>query len=351
MKNSTILAMIAPMIFTACFDEEVPVKSETPVPAVVEVETPTIDSAALLDSLMKLQVKLPVLIEPARFSQTAAKDFSKLASKTKGGYQIVRHVNEVSLTIKNVISRNVKTGTDILFLVDKTGSMSDDIEEIKTGMKMILKSLRKKKDIRFGMAFYGDRTSDSKWFFSSDFTTDYNLVESRIQDITAGGGGDEPESVYDGFFEATKRMDWDESRQKMVIILGDAPSQVREKSNYMLEDVVEFANTHGITTNFFPILLATNDDTRTRLTTPIMENFVSAMYPNPTNGPVQFRCNRVASYEYAVFDNSGKQVSHQFFTGMSGNIDLSAFENGLYVIRFVNQETSAVDIERVVLMK
>lgn len=350
MKYFIFIILIVSVTISSCFEDEIPENTQTLSVAEPSLES-TIDSSAIIDSLMALQVKLPVLMEPAKFSEEAAKDFNRLASKTGGNYRLIRHVNEVSLTIKNVISRNAKSGSDILFLVDKTGSMSDDIEEIKKGMKMILQSLRKKKDVRFGMAFYGDRLEDNKWFFSSDFTTDFDLVESRIQDITAAGGGDLPESVYDGFFEATKRMDWNTERQKMVIILGDAPSQTREKADYMLEDVIRFASEKGITTNFFPMLLATNDDSRATISKPVMDDFVSSVYPNPTSGQLAFKIKQSGSYEYAVFDNSGKQVLHSFFSGNEGTLDLSSFHNGLYLIRFVNEATSAVDIERVVLMR
>ena len=56
-----------------------------------------------------------------------------------------------------------------------------------------------------------------------------NLAEALnfITEIRSGGGGDTPEAVIDGLYEAGQNMNWTKNAQsssiKIVIHIGDAP--------------------------------------------------------------------------------------------------------------------------------
>lgn len=61
------------------------------------------------------------------------------------------------------------------------------------------------------------------------------------------------------------------------------------------------------------------------------------VYPNPSNG--QFYINSKAVFQMTVMDLNGKVILNKQTKGYTELIDLSAFENGLYIINLKNENT------------
>ena len=61
------------------------------------------------------------------------------------------------MEIANIIKDNMIDNTDIIFVLDKTGSMSDAIDNINIGLKQIMIFLQKHENIRLEKATYGDK--------------------------------------------------------------------------------------------------------------------------------------------------------------------------------------------------
>jgi hypothetical protein len=55
-----------------------------------------------------------------------------------------------------------------------------------------------------------------------DFTSDIRKVHESLSTLYASGGGDGPEAVTAGLWEALN-MDWNDSASKMVVLIADAP--------------------------------------------------------------------------------------------------------------------------------
>lgn len=302
------------------------------------------------DSLMRLYIPEPPLLGKAEFNMAAHKDFKELAEKSGGSFIKVRTSKEVAGTAVKIIQKNLKKGTDVLFLIDQTGSMSDDIENIKKGMKDIVGAIKKQRDIRCGMAFYGDINEDMNWFRHTRFTYNFDTLENLIKDFTASGGGDLPESVYDGFFEAMNTMNTDDSRKLMVMIIGDAPSLDSTLATHSLQDVLTYCNKRDVHINLFPMLLATNDDDVEDIT-PIHADLIYALYPNPTRGEVHFKTNRAGFYQYEVINQAGSIVKTGSLNGPEATINISELSKGLYAIRLIDSESRHTESHKVVLQK
>ena len=80
---------------------------------------------------------------------------------------------------------------DVLFLLDVTGSMGDEINQLKTAIADVssrLEQLPQHPDIRFGMTLFRDQ-GDTFVTSTFDLTGDLAAFQAALNDVVAGGGG------------------------------------------------------------------------------------------------------------------------------------------------------------------
>lgn len=117
---------------------------------------------------------------------------------------------------------------DVLFIVDSTGSMGDELEFLKADLLDILRkaqNLKSSISIRTGALFYRDEGQDEEYLIrTSPFTSDATKTSVFIKNQSAGGGGDFPEAVHTALEESLQSFDWDGSaRARIAFMLLDAP--------------------------------------------------------------------------------------------------------------------------------
>lgn len=136
---------------------------------------------------------------------------------------------------------------DIVFVIDTTGSMSDEIIQVKMHIKNIIEEIRNgtpKPDIRVGFVIYRDYADQETEYVYKIYlmTDDMELALLNLEEIEANGGGDENEVVTIGLDVAINEMNWrelddvslkyDEKQnpifsnstvRRMMFLIGDAP--------------------------------------------------------------------------------------------------------------------------------
>lgn len=119
---------------------------------------------------------------------------------------------------------------DICFVVDTTGSMSPFINEAKHRLVETVSRLSSDSSIQLQVALveYRDHPPQEKSFVTRTYalTSNMSKVQSYIAKLTASGGGDEPEAVYDGVAVACRELDWREHSLRFALLVGDAPPHV-----------------------------------------------------------------------------------------------------------------------------
>ncbi len=127
---------------------------------------------------------------------------------------------------------------DILFILDTTGSMGDEIQRLKDTLYSIhhqLTRLPVKPIVRFGMVLYRDR-GDSYVVRQEPFTADVDAFQALLDRVKAGGGGDTPEDLQEGLRSAVEKMKWSKNGVRLAFVVTDAPphlySNQRER-NYV----------------------------------------------------------------------------------------------------------------------
>ena len=127
---------------------------------------------------------------------------------------------------------------EVLFLIDTTGSMGDEIDQIKTSLLAVTSKAKARREdlvLRYGAVLYRD-LNDDYLTMAHPFTEDLQAFNSALQGVSAGGGGDLPEALNQGLERAVEGMQWQADAAKVVFLICDAPPQMRVKGDVLYGD-------------------------------------------------------------------------------------------------------------------
>ena len=115
---------------------------------------------------------------------------------------------------------------DLLFLIDATGSMDDEIDKLKNTMADIadqIATLPERPDVRYGLVAYRDR-GDAFIVRPYDFTSNLRDFQRNLAALRADGGGDEPEALNAALHTSLNELSWRaEDSVRLIILVADAP--------------------------------------------------------------------------------------------------------------------------------
>ena len=151
---------------------------------------------------------------------------------------------------------------DVLFLLDATGSMGDEIDRLKATIDTVAQrvaALDPAPDVRFAMTLYRDE-GDAFVTANYDFTGDIAEFQSALADVVADGGGDYPEALDEGLADALAKPSWRDPADavQLIFVVADAPPQVGRQVPVPYTDSVRAAVERGI--KIFPIASSESDD-------------------------------------------------------------------------------------------
>ena len=118
---------------------------------------------------------------------------------------------------------------EIMFVVDVTGSMGDEIDYLKNELKDVVEKIAATdgvKAINMAFLFYRDHTDEDVFIYNDflDVTDQKNLSQHQknLNKQYANGGGDYPEAVDEALAMATEKQ-WSQSSTKIIFHVYDAP--------------------------------------------------------------------------------------------------------------------------------
>jgi len=200
-------------------------------------------------------------VEPEPEPVVLTDDYNPVASSTfkelsddiiysKGPETIVEDIKKILDSIED------KDKLDVVFAIDATGSMKNDIETLKKDLlPSLLESFSDKPDARFGLLFYRDYGDNFSYknlpVRMFNFTSDLQSFSKNLKSIKIYGkeGGDIPEAVYEAMYASVEFYAWREDVQRLVILIGDAqphPSP-RGTKKYSKEFVTFLAKEKNVT--------------------------------------------------------------------------------------------------------
>ena len=115
---------------------------------------------------------------------------------------------------------------DLVFLIDATGSMQDEIDKLKATLHTIASEVARlpaKPDLCFGLVAYRDK-HDAFLVRSHDFTNNLVAFQTVLNQLQAAGGGDYPEAMNEALNETVHNLSWrGNGTSRMVFLIADAP--------------------------------------------------------------------------------------------------------------------------------
>ncbi|MCR4948237.1 MAG: VWA domain-containing protein [Treponema sp.] len=155
---------------------------------------------------------------------------------------------------------------DIVFAIDATGSMKNDLEKLKTDMRPLLADLFGENcKTRIGLLFYRDYGDTFKYMDLPvkvfGFTTNLTTFSKNLNSVRIYGkeGGDIPEAVYEAMYAACDFYSWRTAAEKKIILIGDAEPHPKPRGTgkYSKEYVLGIADSRKI--KIHSILLPRDD--------------------------------------------------------------------------------------------
>jgi len=138
---------------------------------------------------------------------------------------------------------------DVMFVVDATGSMGDELEFLKDELQDIISRVEKQANglkTQIGLVFYRDE-GDEYVVRDFDFETNLKTVQQNLNNQFAGGGGDFEEAVEQALAAAIFQKRWSENaRARLLFLILDAPPHNNPQVIGKLQKATQKAAQKGI---------------------------------------------------------------------------------------------------------
>jgi len=136
---------------------------------------------------------------------------------------------------------------DLIFCIDVTGSMDDDIASVKAAASNIVNTVAaRSSDYRVAIVAYRDWDDSAGYAMFEDyaFSSDVGAIIANINSLSVGGGDDEPEAVLEALMRAIDSRSvgsWRNNVNKQVIVMGDAPPHDPSREGFTAASVAQAA--------------------------------------------------------------------------------------------------------------
>jgi hypothetical protein len=189
--------------------------------------------------------------------------FAGIAAKPAGTYRIEVRSGEAIAILNNIPAGTsspvvaklrdaaaAPTTLDLMFVIDCTGSMGDELDYIKSELESVLDRVRDNHSDRIGIRmsanFYRDH-GDEYVVRSFPFTESSFEAIGQIRDQEANNGGDFPEAVEEALEDGIEKHDWSPSaRARLMFLVLDAPPHYDEARMRQLQTLARRAAEKGI---------------------------------------------------------------------------------------------------------
>lgn len=166
--------------------------------------------------------------EEAAIYETGFGDYGDLTSIKGSGSGLGDILKAAKGTLSGSFTKAIrerrKSGLEIVFVFDSTGSMGSVLLAAKERIAKMVEVLQELvPHARIGIITYRD-DDDTEAYTTRDvvLSRDFYRAMNFLKGVYAGGGGDIPEAVYQALYKATSQK-WSKSSRRLIVLIGDAP--------------------------------------------------------------------------------------------------------------------------------
>lgn len=211
----------------------------------VKVSIYTEDNKKIMSSRTDVKGEAIVFLD---FDEITEDKFYRIQLEANGiikGKKILKDMNEVDFVLNTEATSN---SVDIMFTIDATGSMGDEINYLKAELKDIMDRVAAAENIdekRVALTFYRDK-GDAYIVKEYDFETNISKVQESLNANGAGGGGDYEEALETAL-ETANSLTWNtKAKSRLMFLILDAPPHFNEGIVKQIKDQVKMAQEKGI---------------------------------------------------------------------------------------------------------
>lgn len=153
--------------------------------------------------------------------ESGGKKQSYKIENTKSDSQTSNITEDVELKLTFSAGSKTYKQTDIMFIVDSTGSMADEMFFLQSEFSAISSDIGTD-GTRYSINFYRDE-GDEYVTRRYDFTDDISNLQKNLNKESAVGGGDTPEAVAKILSETMIDGGWSDESVKIAFLIFDAP--------------------------------------------------------------------------------------------------------------------------------
>ena len=203
----------------------------------------------------KIPKKVPEVVLTDEYNPIASEKFKEVSENviySKGPESIIEDIKDILQQEKD------KNNLDVVFAIDATGSMKNDIDKLKADLMPALEEIfASAPDVRIGLLFYRDYGDTFNFkglpVKTFGFTSNITTFSKNLNSIRIYGpeGGDIPEAVYEAMYAASEFYNWRTTAFKRIILIGDAEPHPtpRKSGKYSKEFVQSLADAKKIKIN------------------------------------------------------------------------------------------------------
>jgi len=173
----------------------------------------------------RLSTRLPIFTASGNLRVTVDA-WARLSNASGAVTATSKGADDVPEQMRRVNRDGLPSGApvDLVYVVDTTGSMGDDINAAKAQMRATLADLtRQHPDRKVGIVAYRDRGDAYVARVVLALDVDERRIQAGIDSLRTGGGGDLREHVYAGLDMALHEQPWRPAASHHIVLIGDAP--------------------------------------------------------------------------------------------------------------------------------
>ncbi len=167
------------------------------------------------------------------------------ASGVSAGENYVQMMTELA---RSLIDAATAHEIDLIFIIDKTGSMEDNVRGIRAYIDLFFEHFtRAGHDAAFGLVTFADATRKKPKV--RGVTTNHGKFKNWLYKIKFEGGGDLAESGLDALMAALNKIKFRRGAQRFFVLASDGTFHDADydgRSEYSLDQVIETLQREGI---------------------------------------------------------------------------------------------------------
>lgn len=185
----------------------------------------------------------------SRYMSDTVSAFSDLATDSSGAIKYARGADDIIPLVRELLVPAGNRHLDLVFVLDSTESMVDDIQKIREHIEVLLSEiLPGYPSWRLALVLYKDYFDDFMVKTATSFTQDDQVFRKALHSFRVHGGRDIPEAVYEGL-DAALLLPWLPDVDRKIILIGDAPPHPRPRGRIDANGVKAHARQKGVQMN------------------------------------------------------------------------------------------------------